>query len=93
MSELTETLWEAIINSNYEYIDYNFEAARKHYGDNVRGCLDFEIEPGKKLFEYIIEKDDKMILLIYKKYFRSAIVNENNETIEDVIKRRNKEAS
>ena len=43
MSELTETLWEAIINSNYEYIDYNFEAARKHYGDNVRGCLDFEI--------------------------------------------------
>jgi hypothetical protein len=34
-----------------------------------------------------------MILLIYKKYFRSAIVNENNETIEDVIKRRNKEAS
>ena len=54
MSELTETLSEAIINSNYEYIDYNFEAARKHYSDNLRACLDFEVEPGKKFFDYII---------------------------------------
>jgi hypothetical protein len=44
MSELTETLGEAIASNNLEQVHYNLSQAKKFFGHNVSSCLDFELK-------------------------------------------------